>query len=288
MTGFGTATAQTPGGRLTVEVRSVNHRFSEVQIRLPKDLAPLEDRARAVVQEKVHRGRVEVVITRENGARRTKAVRADLDLASAYAQALREIAGTVGAMGEVTLAQLAVLPEVLRVEDERADIETFWPALESAVTGATDALVAMRTIEGRRMADDLLDRLTALGRLLDGVNERSRDVVRLYSERLRTRLAELLSETPIDEARIVTELALFAERSDISEELVRLRSHLTQFRQTVEEDGAVGRKLEFILQEMGRETNTIGSKANHLDITRAVIAMKTELESLREQVQNIE
>ncbi|MGH2375859.1 MAG: YicC/YloC family endoribonuclease [bacterium] len=288
MTGFGTATTQLPGGRLTVEARSVNHRFSEVQIRLPKDLSPLEERTRAVVQGKVHRGRVEVVVTREDGTRRTKAVRVDLELATAYTQALREIAGTVGAAGEVTLAQLAALPDVLRVEDDRGEVETIWPALEAAVAAATDALVAMRTAEGRRMASDLLDRLTSIGRLLDTVNERGSDVVRVYSERLRARLAELLAEVPIDEARIATEIALFAERSDISEELVRLRSHIMQFRQTVDEDGAVGRKLEFILQEMGRETNTIGSKANDLDITRAVIAMKSELESLREQVQNIE
>ena len=288
MTGFGTATAQAPGGRLTVEVRSVNHRFSEIQIRLPKDLSALEEPTRAMVQGKVQRGRVEVIVTREDGTRRPKAVRVDLELAAAYAQALREIAGTVGATGEVTLAQLAALPDVLRVEDDRGEVETLRPALEAAVAEATDALVAMRTSEGRRMASDLLDRLAAIGRLLETVNERSSDVVRVYSDRLRARLAELLAEVPIDEARIATEIALFAERSDISEELVRLRSHIAQFRQTVGEDGAVGRKLEFILQEMGRETNTIGSKANDLEITRAVIAMKSELESLREQVQNIE
>lgn len=288
MTGFGTATAQVPGGRLTVEVRSVNHRFSEVQIRLPKDLSALEEPTRAAVQGKVQRGRVEVVVSREDGTRRTKAVRVDLELAASYAQALREIAGTVGAAGEVTLAHLAALPDVLRVEDDRGEVETLWPALETAVAAATDALVAMRTAEGRRMATDLLDRLAAIGRHVDTVNERSRDVVRAYSERLRARLAELLAEVPIDEARIATEVAIFAERSDISEELVRLRSHIAQFRQSVGEDGAVGRKLEFILQEMGRETNTIGSKANDLEITRAVIAMKSELESVREQVQNIE
>jgi uncharacterized protein (TIGR00255 family) len=288
MTGFGTATAQTPGGRLALEVRSVNHRFSEVQLRMPRDLAALEDRARALVQERIHRGRVEVVVTREEGARRTRAIRADLELAAAYAQALREIAGTVGASGEVTLAQVASLPDVLRVEDDRPEVESLWPALESALLTATDALVAMRTAEGRRLADDLLSRVATLNRLLDAIASRSRDVVRAYGERLRTRLAELLSETPIDEARIVTELAMFAERSDITEELTRLRSHLAQFQQTVGEEGAVGRKLEFILQEMGRETNTIGSKANDLDTTRTVIAMKTELESLREQVQNVE
>lgn len=288
MTGFGAATAQAPGGRLTVEVRSVNHRFSEVQIRLPKDLSALEEPTRAVVQGKVQRGRVEVVVTREDGAKRTKAVRADLELASAYARALREIAGMVGAAGEVTLAQVAALPDVLRVEDDRGEVEMLWPALEVAVAAATDALVAMRTAEGRRMASDLQERLEAIGRLLEAVSERAGDVVRVYSERLRARLAELLTEVPVDETRIATEIALFAERSDISEELVRLRSHIVQFRQTLGEEGAVGRKLEFILQEMGRETNTIGSKANDLDITRAVIAIKSELESLREQVQNIE
>ncbi len=288
MTGFGTATAQAPGGRLTVEVRSVNHRFSEVQIRLPKDLSALEEPTRAVVQGRVQRGRVEVVVTREDGTRRTKAVRADLELATAYARALRELAGTVGAAGEVTLAQLAALPDVLRVEDERGEVETLWPALEVAVSTATDALVAMRTAEGHRMAADLLERLAAIERLADTVSERVGEVVRAYSERLRARLADLLTDVPVDEARIATEVALFAERSDISEELVRLRSHIVQFRQAIGEDGAVGRKLEFILQEMGRETNTIGSKANDLDITRAVIAMKSELESLREQVQNIE
>ncbi len=281
--------AQTPGGRLALEVRSVNHRFSEVQFRMPKDLAALEDRARTLVQEKIHRGRVEVVVTREESARRTRAIRADLELAAAYAQALREIAGTVGASGEVTLAQVASLPDVLRVEDDRTEVDTLWPALASALLVATDALVAMRVAEGRRLADDLLSRVATLNRQVDAIASRCHDVVRAYGDRLRTRLTELLAETPIDEARIATELAVFAERSDITEELTRLRSHLAQFQQTVgEEGGAVGRKLEFILQEMGRETNTIGSKANDLDITRTVIAMKTELESLREQVQNVE
>jgi uncharacterized protein (TIGR00255 family) len=288
MTGFGTATAQTPGGRLSVEVRSVNHRFSEVQLRLPKELMTLEDRARALVQGRVHRGRLELIVTREDGARRTRSVRADIDLAAAYAGALREIAGSVGAAGEVTLQQLAVLPDVLRIEDDRTDVDLLWPALASAVGEAIEALVAMRAAEGRRLAEDLFTRLDTLASLLDGIAGRSKDVVQSYSERLRHRLAELLGEMPVDEARIAMEIALLADRSDISEELVRLRSHLAQFHQTIGEDGPVGRKLEFLLQEMGREANTIGAKANDLDITRAIIAMKAELESLREQVQNVE
>jgi uncharacterized protein (TIGR00255 family) len=289
MTGFGAATAEVPGGRLAVEVRSVNHRFSEVQIRLPRDLAPLEDRARTLVQERIRRGRVEVIVTRDEGTRRPRRVRADFELATAYVHVLRELAGTVGATGKITLAQVAALPDVLKIEDERVDAESVWPALEEGLRAAADALVTMRMAEGRRLADDLFTRITAIQAMTDGIAGRSRDVVQTYAERLRGRLVEFLKDLPIDESRIAMELALFAERSDITEELTRLRSHLVQFRQTVaDEDGAVGRKLDFILQEMSRETNTIGSKANDLDTTRTIITMKSELESLREQIQNVE
>jgi uncharacterized protein (TIGR00255 family) len=221
--------------------------------------------------------------------RPSRKVRPDYELATAYVQALRELAGAVGAVGEVTLAQVAALPDVLKIEDERVDAESVWPSLEAAVRAAADALVVMRLGEGRRLAADLATRIDAVEAMTDEIVGRSREVIRAYAERLRSRLADLLNDLPIDESRIATELALFADRSDITEELTRLRSHLVQFRQTVsEEDGAVGRKLDFILQEMSREANTIGSKANDLETTRLIIAMKSELESLREQIQNIE
>jgi uncharacterized protein (TIGR00255 family) len=289
MTGFGSATAEVAGGRLSVEIRSVNHRFSEVLIRTPRDLSSLEDRARAVVQERIRRGRVDVVITRDEGARRPRTVRADSELAQAYARALRDLANVVGAGGQVTIDQIASMPDVLRVEDERPDLESWWRTLEGAVRAATEQLVAMRIAEGERLAVDLVARITELERTAEAVAARSGDVVRAHHERLQARIAELLGEVPVDPARIASEVALFADRSDISEELTRLRSHLVQFRQSVlDEDGAVGRKLDFVLQEMGRETNTIGSKANDLEITRAIIAMKSALESLREQIQNVE
>lgn len=289
MTGFGAATAETPAGRMAVEIRSFNHRFREVQVRLPRDLAALEDRVRALVQGRVHRGRVEVVVSRDEGARRPRAVRVDLELAGAYARALRELADGVGASGEVTLAQLAALPDVLRVEDDRTAADSLGPALEAAAAAAADALVEMRSAEGKRLAEYVLGRLDAIEGHVEAVAARSHEAVRLHGERLRLRLAEVLAEVPVDEARLANELALHAERSDISEEITRLRSHLGQARQAVtDEEGPVGRKLEFLLQEMGRETNTIGSKAGDLEIARAVIAMKTALEGLREQIQNIE
>ena len=289
MTGYGRADAQTPFGRFTVEMRSVNHRFGEVLVRLPRDLAPLEDRVRAAVQARVLRGRVEVTILREDRAARTKTVRADLELATAYAQALRELADALGVPDSMSLSQVAGYLDVVRVEEAKEDLDVLWPALLPAIEVATTDLVGMREAEGRRLAEDLDGRLQRVEELGAVVEARSRDAVGAYVTRLRERITQLLGELPVDESRLAAEVAIFAERSDVSEEVTRLRSHVAQFRQElVDADGAVGRRLEFVLQEMGREVNTTGAKANDLEITRAVITMKGELESMREQIQNVE
>lgn len=288
MTGFGTAAADTAWGRINVELRSLNHRFTEVLVRLPRDLAPLEDRVRALVQRGIQRGRVEVTVSRENQGGRSRAVRADLALAREYQAATRQLKRALRLRGEVTLQHVLAFPEVVRLEETREDAETLWADLEKVVGAALDGLLRMRTEEGGRLAADTRERLDRVEALQGQVLGRSQQVVGEYTVRLRQRLAELLGEVPLDEARLAAELALFAERSDITEELTRLGSHLIQFRETMTGEGAVGRKLEFLLQEMGRETNTIGAKANDLEISRAVIAIKSELESLREQVQNIE
>jgi len=289
MTGYGRADAQTPFGRFTVEMRSVNHRFGEVLVRLPRDLAPLEDRVRAAVQARVLRGRVEVTILREDRAARTKTVRADLELATAYAQALRELADALGVPDSMSLSQVAGYLDVVRVEEAKEDLDVLWPALLPAIEVATTDLVGMREAEGRRLAEDLDGRLRRGDELGAVVEARSRDAVGAYVTRLRERITQLLGELPVDESRLAAEVAIFAERSDVSEEVTRLRSHVAQFRQElVDADGAVGRRLEFVLQEMGREVNTTGAKANDLEITRAVITMKGELESMREQIQNVE
>jgi len=289
MTGYGRAEAQTASGRFTVEMRSVNHRFGEVLVRLPRDLAPLEDRVRAVVQTRVLRGRVEVTVMREDRAMRTKTVRADLDLATAYAQALKELASALRIREGMTLSQVVSLPDVIRVEETKEDLEALWPALASALEAATADLVEMREAEGRRLAEDLEARLLRVEELSQGVEARTRGAVGEFATRLRERIAALLGEVPVDENRLAAEVAIFAERSDVSEEVTRLRSHVAQFRQDLRNaEGAVGRRLEFVLQEMGREVNTTGAKANDLEITRAVISMKGELESMREQIQNVE
>lgn len=289
MTGYGRAEAQTGSGRFTVEMRSVNHRFGEVLVRLPRDLAPLEDRVRAMVQARVLRGRVEVTVMREDRAARTKTVRADVDLASAYAKALKDLAGALRIREGMTLAQVTALPDVIRVEETKEDLDALWPQVAPALEKATADLVEMREAEGRRLAEDLETRLLRVEVLAQAVEARSRGAVGEFVTRLRERIAALLGEVPVDENRLAAEVAIFAERSDVSEEVTRLRSHVAQFREDLRDsEGAVGRRLEFVLQEMGREVNTTGAKANDLEITRAVIAMKGELESMREQIQNVE
>lgn len=289
MTGYGSADANTAVGRFSVEMRAVNHRFSEVLVRLPRSLASLEDQVRKAVQTHVLRGRVEVLIMREDRSARPKTVKPDPALALAYAQALKELASVLGVSDTITLSQIAAFPEAIKVEETLESADEVWPPLKETIEVAARALVQMREAEGKRLADDLLARV---GRIEDGTKSiatRSPAAVADYVARLRGRITELLGEVPVDETRLATEVVVFAERTDVSEEVTRLRSHLAQFRHDVlESAGPIGRKLEFVLQEMGRETNTIGSKASDLEIGRTVIAMKGELESLREQVQNIE
>lgn len=226
---------------------------------------------------------------REERGTRTKTVKPDPAVALAYAQALKELAHVLGVADDVTLSQVAAFPDAIRVEETHEDIEGVWPPLGEAVQTAVTALVQMREDEGRRLAEDLAARLNRIERWLRTIEARSQAAVAEFASRLRERVTELLGEVPVDENRLATEIVVFAERTDVSEEVTRLHSHLAQFHQDLSESvGAVGRKLEFVLQEMGRETNTIGSKANDLDISRAVISIKGELESLREQVQNIE
>lgn len=289
MTGFGSASAPTTAGRFAVEIRSVNHRFSEIVVRLPRDLAPLEEQVRAAVQGRVLRGRVEVSVVREDRGVRARTIRPDTEAAAAYAQALKDVAGALGMSGDITLAQVAAFPDVIKVEEPKEEVDRLWPQLQPAVESAVDALTALRDAEGRRLAADLLARLGRIRDLTEVVAARSPAAVSDYAARLRARVGELLGDVPVDEQRLAAEIVIFAERSDVTEELTRLRSHAEQFAlDLAATDGALGRKLEFLLQEMGREANTIGAKANDMEISRTIIAIKGELESLREQVQNIE
>jgi uncharacterized protein (TIGR00255 family) len=288
MTGFGAGDLATVAGRYVVEARSLNHRFLEVAVRLPRDLAALEERIRALVQAKILRGRVEIAIIRDNYGKRVRTAKVDVDLAKAFTNALNDLKQTLGLPGTPDLSMLVGFPDLIKIEEPKEDLEEIWPSIAAGLGQALSRLVTMREDEGARLARDLEERMKHLEQRVGDVERRAPTVVKEYAARLSRRIGDLMGAVPVDEGRVAAEVAIFADRSDISEEATRFRSHLAQMRQTLVADGAVGRTMEFIVQELGREANTMGSKANDLEIARAVIAIKGELESLREQIQNVE
>ncbi|MFZ5816713.1 MAG: YicC/YloC family endoribonuclease [Bacillota bacterium] len=288
MTGFGRGEATGEPGKVTVEMKAVNHRFSEVVFRMPRQFNVHEDQARKLILAQVARGRVEVFISWEAAAK-ARGVKVDKELALAYHNALKELAGEIGSKSELTLDTLAKLPDVLSVEEGSVSDEEVWSVLEPALSEALANLVAMREREGAALVADLADRLDKIEAFRQTVAERAPQVVEEYRQKLTRRLEELLPQgNAVDPQRLAQEVALFADRADIAEEIARLGSHIAQFRAAFAEGEAIGRKLDFLVQELGREVNTIGSKANDAAITAAVIAAKGELEKVREQVQNIE
>lgn len=288
MTGFGRGEMEGLGYSFAVEMKSVNHRYSEVMVKMPRNFYSLEENIRKAILNKVNRGRVEVYINVKETEEKKRLVKVDKELALSYDNSLKELAQILDTAYNSDIYRLAALPEVLHVEDEEIDMLSLWPILEKAVESALDALLQMRRIEGERMYQDLLGRLDYLRKATKDVAERSPLVVGEYQEKLKERLAVLLKDTGIDESRLTMEVALFADRASIDEELVRLDSHFDQFEQALQSAEPIGRKLDFLVQEMNREINTIGSKANDLMITRTVVDAKSEVEKIREQVQNIE
>jgi len=288
MTGFGRGEAEGEAGKITVEVKAVNHRFSEVVFRMPRQFSALEDPARKLILSRVTRGRLEVYVVWEPSAE-ARAAKVDKDLALAYYNALRQLAEEIGSNPEISLDTLARLPEVISVTEGDVTDEQIWAMLEPALDQAMTQLVAMREKEGAALAVDLAERLDRIDSFRTAAAARAPEVVEEYRQRLIRRLEELLPPTnPVDPQRLAQEVALFADRADITEEVQRLGSHIAQFRQALQTDEAVGRKLDFLVQEMGREINTIGSKANDALLAAAVVAAKSELEKIREQVQNLE
>lgn len=288
MTGFGRGENTGKFKQVTVEIKAVNHRFSEVQIRLPYQYSALEESVRRFILKQLSRGRLDVFIKLENTSQRQREFQVDKDLAVTYYKALEELAVITGIPCEVNVCQIAQFPDVLTLREPEEDEELTWEDLQPALQEAVDALLRMREKEGRKLQEDLLKRIQILQQIHGKILERSPQVVKIYREKLSARLQELLAEGQINEERLALEVALFADKCNLDEELVRLNSHFLQFAQNLEEDTAVGRKLDFLLQEMNREVNTIGSKANDLEITQEVVALKSELEKIREQVQNIE
>ncbi len=289
MTGFGAGRAQAGGESVAVELRSVNGKFCDVRAHLPRDLATLEPVVARIVKSRVARGVVDVGVRREvPGSVRGAAPRVDLPLAAAYAKALREMRAELGLAGEVTLHDLVGLEGVVGLSEVAADPGPAAEALERALSVALDALDDMRRREGEALARDLSARLVTVEKGAAAIRAAAPQSVEAYRERLATRVAELSRGVPVEPARLAQEVAFFAERIDVSEELTRLSSHLAQLRALIASDAPAGRRLEFLVQEVNREVNTIGSKSQNAGIAAQVVELKAELERVREQIANVE
>lgn len=288
MTGYGRAQRMLGGRDITVEIKSVNHRFFEFSARVPRAYGYLEERLKSYVQGQISRGKVEVGVTILTVEGQNAVVEANRELAGAYVAALRKIGMEAGLEDDLTLSTLTRFSDIFTVRREAEDEEEIWAAVRTVADEAVDRFVAMRAAEGERLRADLQNRLESIGRGVAFVKEQSPRTVEAYRERLTAKIREVLADRQIDEARIVTEAAVFADRVAVDEETVRLESHLAQFREILGHDCPIGRKLDFLVQEINREANTIGSKAQDVSVAQVVVDIKSDVEKIREQIQNIE
>ncbi len=288
MTGFGRCETAENSRKFTVEMKAVNHRYLDVNIKLPKVLNFFESSIRSELKNYISRGKVDVFVTYEDLSENTSTVRYNKEIAREYLEYLRQMALDFGLEDDIRVSTLSKYPEVFTMEETGADQEELWKELQRAVRGAAEMFVNARIAEGEHLRDDLLEKLDGMLKLVDFIEERSPQLLTEYRQRLEEKVRELLQDTAVDEARLLTEVTIFADKVCVDEEIVRLKSHIETTKNTLLEGGSIGRKLDFIAQEMNREANTILSKANDLEISNCAIELKTEIEKVREQIQNIE
>ena len=288
MTGYGRAREVLHRRDITVEVRSVNNRYLDCTVKLPRMYSFAEDAVKTCVQKAISRGKVDVFITVDASAADVAKVSVNRELAVSYVSALQELARICGSETAVTAEQLARFPDVLTITKEDEDLEAVAADLCQVLESALISYDGMRTVEGQKLAEDIGGRLTTIERLTGEVEQRSPETVAEYRQKLTAKMQEILQSTTIDEQRILTEAAIYADKIAVDEETVRLRSHVAQLRTMLQSDDPMGRKMDFLIQEVNRESNTIGSKCNDLAIAQIVVNLKAEVEKIREQVQNVE
>lgn len=288
MTGFGRCEVAENSRKFTVEIKSVNHRYLDVNIKMPKALNFFESAIRGELKNYISRGKVDVFVSYEDFSEKTSSVRYNREVALEYLKYMKQMSQELGLEGDIQVSVLARFPEVFTMEEAGVDEEELWKELRRAVKGAAEMFVDTRIVEGGHLKEDLLEKLKNMTGLVEFISGRSPQIMSEYRRKLEERVRELLAETTVDEGRLLTEVTIFADKVCVDEEVVRLRSHIETTENTLREGGAIGRKLDFIAQEMNREANTILSKANDLDISNCAIELKTEIEKVREQIQNIE
>jgi uncharacterized protein (TIGR00255 family) len=288
MTGYGRGEVVHAGRKFSVELNSVNRKQSDIVINLPRDLAELEPRIRQTINEKISRGRTNATIALHSSPNGARNLALDTELARSYHEAMRALQKELNAPGEITISTILQAPGVMRFPEQTLNAEEAWPAIDRALRGALSDLIKMREREGKHLAKDLIHRLKAIRRKLKEIHAFHPDVVKRYRAVLIDRIQNSGLPIASDDERLLKEISFFADRADVSEELTRLESHLAQFAHHLRSKEPVGRTLEFIAQEMFRELNTLGAKANDAAISQRVIACKAELEKIREQAQNLE
>lgn len=288
MTGFGRCEVEEGTRKITVEMKSVNHRYLDVNIKMPKKLNFFETAIRNELKNYIQRGKVDIFISYEDMAESNVCVKYNRELAAEYMKYLWKMSEDFSLDNDVRVSTLSRYPEVLTMEEQTVDEDELWQFLEKAVQGAAETFVETRIREGGNIRDDLLSKLNAMLEDVAFIEQRAPQIIASYKQKLRDKVKELLEDTQIDEARLLTEVTIFADKVCVDEELVRLRSHITTTRENLLEGGSVGRKLDFIAQEMNREANTILSKTTDLETSNRAIDLKTEIEKVREQIQNIE
>ena len=288
MTGYGRAEQVLNGRDITVELRSVNSRFFEYSSRIPRTCAFMEDKLKKLVAARVSRGKVELNLSIQNVTAADTVVQVNWQLAESYKNAFQAMADRMDLKNDATVGMIARFPDVLTQTAAPTDPDALWADVEQVAGQAVEAFLAMRAAEGEKLRADVESRLTTIETLVGQIEQNSAGRVQAYTERLYARLKEILEDRSIDEARLVTEAAIFADKTAIDEETVRLHSQVAQYRAILALDEPVGRKLDFLTQELNRESNTIGSKCQDVSITRLVVELKSEIEKIREQIQNIE
>ncbi len=288
MTGYGRHQAVVNGWDVTVEIKSVNHRYFEYSSRLPRTCGFLDDKLKSYLQQEISRGKVDIYVSLDAVEKADSVVEVNVPLAQAYYDALGQLETELELRNDLSVMNIARFPDVLVVRKNEADEQEIWNAVQQVAAVALEKFVAMRELEGVRMREDVLSRRETLLQAVAAVEERSPQTVREHMEKVEARMRELLGTATVDEQRLLTEAAIFADKIATAEETVRLRSHLDQLQDLVNSDEPVGRKLDFLVQEINRETNTIGSKASDLQLAQVVVDMKAEIEKIREQIQNIE
>ena len=288
MTGYGRSQQLADGMNITVEIKSVNHRYFEFSSKLPRNYGFLDEKLKSFFNGRLTRGKMECYVQIEAVEEPDTVITLNHSLVKGYIDAYKELAETYGLENDVKVSDISRVGDIFMVRKQAADEDRIWAAVQTVAEAALDGFVSMRECEGARLRDDVLFRLDEIISNVEYIESRSPETVKEYNEKLLTRMKELLGDAHIDEQRIITEAAIFADKVAVAEETVRLRSHISQLRSFLDLSEAVGKKMDFLVQELNREANTIGSKAQDVEIARRVVAIKAEIEKIREQIQNIE